>query len=124
MDIRQPVHSEHAKTLDTDGLRRHFLVESLFVPNEATLTYSQIDRIIVGGIHPVDKDVRFAPELGRHTGTTFFLERRELGLINIGGGALVIADGQTYEVGPREALYIGQGAKDIVFRSLDALQPA
>jgi 4-deoxy-L-threo-5-hexosulose-uronate ketol-isomerase len=95
MDIRQPVHSEHAKTLDTAGLRRHFLVESLFVPNEATLTYSQIDRIIVGGIHPVDQDVRFAPELGRHTGTTYFLERRELGLINIGGGALVIADGQT-----------------------------
>jgi 4-deoxy-L-threo-5-hexosulose-uronate ketol-isomerase len=124
MDIRQPIHSEHAKTLDTAGLRRHFLVEQLFVPEQATLTYSQIDRIIVGGIHPVKQTVRFSAELGKHTGTAFFLERRELGLINIGGGAMVEADGQRYEVGPREALYIGQGAKDLSFSSLDPAQPA
>jgi len=124
MQIRQPVHSEHARTLDTEGLRRHFLIEDLFVPEQATLTYSQIDRIIVGGIHPVRQPVRFAPELGKHTGTDFFLQRRELGLINIGGGAMVQADGQRYEVGPREALYIGQGAKDLTFTSLDATQPA
>lgn len=124
MDIRQPVHSEHARTLDTAGLRRHFLVEDLFVPDRATLTYSQIDRIIVGGIHPVTQPVRFAPELGKHTGTDFFLQRRELGLINIGGGAMVEADGQRYEVGPREALYIGQGAKDLTFTSLDPANPA
>jgi 4-deoxy-L-threo-5-hexosulose-uronate ketol-isomerase len=124
MDIRQPVHSEHAKTLDTAGLRRHFLVEDLFVPDQATLTYSQIDRIIVGGIHPVNQTVRFAPELGKHTGTDFFLQRRELGLINIGGGALVEADGVRYEVGPREALYIGQGAKDLSLSSLDSGHPA
>ncbi len=124
MDIRQPIHSEHAKTLDTDGLRRHFLVEDLFVADQATLTYSQIDRIIVGGIFPVTQTVRFAAELGKFTGTSFFLERRELGLINIGGGALVEADGQRYEVGPREALYIGQGAKDLSFTSLDPANPA
>jgi 4-deoxy-L-threo-5-hexosulose-uronate ketol-isomerase len=124
MDIRQPIHSEHAKTLDTDGLRRHFLVEDLFVADQATLTYSQIDRIIVGGIFPVTQAVRFAAELGKFTGTSFFLERRELGLINIGGGALVEADGQRYEIGPREALYIGQGAKDLSFTSLDPANPA
>ena len=124
MEIRQPIHSEHARTLDTAGLRRHFLVESLFVPDQATLTYSQIDRIIVGGIHPVSKPVSFAAELGRHTGTDFFLQRRELGLINIGGGALVVADGVRYEVGPREALYIGQGTKEIEFRSVDPARPA
>ncbi len=124
MDIRQPIHSEHARTLDTTGLRRHFLVENLFKPDEATLTYSQIDRIIVGGLHPVTKPVRFAPELGKHTGTDFFLQRRELGLINIGGAAVVDADGKRYDVGPREALYIGQGAKDIVFTSVDPAQPA
>jgi 4-deoxy-L-threo-5-hexosulose-uronate ketol-isomerase len=61
MEIRQPMHSEHARTLDTAGLRRHFLVEDLFQPDQATLTYSQIDRIIVGGIHPVTQAVRFAP---------------------------------------------------------------
>ena len=124
MQIRQPIHSDHARTLDTDGLRRHFLVEQLFVPEQATLTYSQIDRIIVGGIHPVHQAVRFAPELGKHTGTDFFLQRRELGLINIGGAAVVQADDQRYDVGPREALYIGQGARELSFASVDAAEPA
>jgi 4-deoxy-L-threo-5-hexosulose-uronate ketol-isomerase len=124
MDIRQPIHSEHARTLDTEGLRRHFLVDPLFVPEQATLTYSQIDRIIVGGIHPVQQPVRFAPELGKHTGTDFFLQRRELGLINIGGDAVVTADDKTYEVKSREALYIGQGARELEFRSVDPAKPA
>jgi 4-deoxy-L-threo-5-hexosulose-uronate ketol-isomerase len=124
MHIRQPIHSEHARTLDTAGLRRHFLVEQLFVPEQATLIYSQIDRIIVGGIHPVHQAVRFAPELGKDTGTDFFLQRRELGLINIGGAAVVEAGGQRYEIGPREALYIGQGARELEFTSVDAAHPA
>jgi 4-deoxy-L-threo-5-hexosulose-uronate ketol-isomerase len=124
MDIRQPLHSEHARTLDTSGLRRHFLVDQLFVPDQATLTYSQIDRIIVGGIHPVQQPVRFAAELGRHTGTDFFLQRRELGLINIGGDAVITVDDKTYEVGAREALYIGQGARELAFRSTDPARPA
>ena len=124
MQIRQPIHSEHARTLDTEGLRKHFLVEDLFQAEAATLTYSQIDRIIVGGIHPVHQAVRFAPELGRHTGTDFFLQRRELGLINIGGAARVTVDGQVFEIGPREALYVGQGARDLAFASVDASRPA
>lgn len=124
MDIRQPIHSEHARTLDTHGLRRHFLVEQLFQPERATLTYSQIDRIIVGGIQPEHEVVRFAAELGRHTGTDYFLQRRELGLINIGGAAVVEVDGDRYDVGPREALYVGQGARDLAFRSVDATAPA
>ena len=124
MQIRQPIHSEHARTLDTEGLRRHFLVEDLFQPDAATLTYSQIDRIIVGGIMPVGETVSFAPELGRHTGTDFFMQRRELGLINIGGAARVTVDEQVFEVGPREALYVGQGARSLAFESVDAEKPA
>jgi 4-deoxy-L-threo-5-hexosulose-uronate ketol-isomerase len=124
MQIRQPIHSEHARQLDTSGLRRQFLVEQLFKPEEATLCYSQIDRIIVGGIMPVREAVSFAPELGRHTGTDFFLQRRELGLINIGGAARVQVDEQVFEIGPREALYVGQGARVLEFRSVDAAQPA
>jgi 4-deoxy-L-threo-5-hexosulose-uronate ketol-isomerase len=124
MQIRQPVHSEHARTLDTEGLRRHFLLEDLFQADAATLTYSQIDRIIVGGIHPVTAPVRFAPELGRHTGTDFLLQRRELGLINIGGAARVSVDGTVFDIDSREALYIGQGARDIAFESVDAARPA
>ena len=121
MEIRQPIHSDHARTLDTTGLRRQFLVEDLFQPDRATLTYSQIDRIIVGGILPVSAPVRFAPELGRHTGTDFFLQRRELGLINIGGAARVTVDGEVFEIGAREALYVGQGAKDLGFETLAAI---
>ncbi len=124
MQIRQPIHSEHARTLDTEGLRRHFLVEDLFVADNVTLTYSQIDRIIVGGIMPVSAGVTFSVELGKHTGTDFFLQRRELGLINIGGAARVVVDGESFEVGAREALYVGQGAKSLEFFSVDAAQPA
>ena len=124
MQIRQPIHSEHAKTLDTSGLREQFLVENIFEADQVTMTYSQIDRIIVGGIQPVTKAVTFSPELAKHTGTDFFLQRRELGLINIGGGALVVVDGTTFEVGPKEALYIGAGAKAVEFTSVDSANPA
>jgi 4-deoxy-L-threo-5-hexosulose-uronate ketol-isomerase len=124
MQIRQPVHSEHMRSLDTEGLRRHFLVQDLFVADQVTLTYSQIDRIIVGGIMPVRGGVSFAADLGRHTGTDFFLQRRELGLINIGGAARVVIDGASFALGSREALYIGQGAQALEFFSVDAAQPA
>ncbi len=124
MQIRQPIHSDHARTLDTEGLRQHFLVDPLFTANEVTMTYSQIDRIIVGGIMPVNTGVRFSADLGRHTGTDFFLQRRELGLINIGGAARVVVDGHTFEVGAREALYIGQGAKELEFCSVNPEAPA
>ncbi len=124
MEIRQPIHSDHAKTLDTAGLRAQFLIDGIFCADAVTLTYSHIDRIIVGGIMPVTQAVGFAPELGRHTGTDYFLQRREIGLINIGGPASVLVDGQTFEVAAKEALYIGQGAKEVEFRSLDAAQPA
>lgn len=124
MEIRQPIHSDHMRTLDTEGLRRHFLVENLFQADTVTLTYSQIDRIIVGGIMPVQSAVTFAADLARHTGTDFFLQRRELGLINIGGAARVRVDDVEFDVGAREALYIGQGAKELAFVSVDSNVPA
>jgi 4-deoxy-L-threo-5-hexosulose-uronate ketol-isomerase len=124
MDIRQPVHSEHARTLDTAGLRRQFLIDRIFAPGEITLTYSQIDRIIVGGICPAAAPLEFAPELGRHTGTDYFLERRELGLINIGGDAVVSVDGQRFDVRAEEALYVGKGPREVRFASADPARPA
>jgi 4-deoxy-L-threo-5-hexosulose-uronate ketol-isomerase len=96
MEIRQPMHSEHARPLDTAGLRRHFHVERTFVPGKATLTCSRIDRIIGGGICPASVALAFAPELGRHTGTDYFRERREPGLVNIGGDAVVTVDGTSF----------------------------
>ena len=122
MDIREPLHSEHAKTLDTDGLRRHFLIENLFVPDRITMTYSHIDRIVVGGVQPVSKTPAF--EGGKEFGTDYFLERRELGIINIGGPGTVTVDGTAYELDRREGLYVGLGNKDVSFASRDAALPA
>lgn len=124
MQTRQSIHSDHAKQLDTQGLRREFLVEEVFTPNQLTMTYSHIDRIVFGGIMPVTTPLTFSDELGKAFGVSYFLERRELGLINIGGPGLVVVDGTTYEVGNAEALYVGQGARVLSFTSVSAEQPA
>ncbi|XXN64758.1 5-dehydro-4-deoxy-D-glucuronate isomerase [Enterobacter ludwigii] len=124
MDIRQSIHSEHAKTLDTDGLRREFLVDKIFDADNYTLTYSHIDRIIIGGVMPVQKAVTIGHEVGKQLGVSYFLERRELGVINVGGPGLIEVDGNTWEIGNQEALYVGQGAQSVIFRSSDASRPA
>ncbi|WP_336767476.1 5-dehydro-4-deoxy-D-glucuronate isomerase [Pantoea endophytica] len=124
MDIRQSIHSEHAKTLDTDGLRREFLIDKIFDADNYTLTYSHIDRIIIGGVMPVQKPVTIGHEVGKQLGVSYFLERRELGVINIGGPGLIEVDGKTWEIDQQEALYVGQGAQNVIFRSSDASRPA
>lgn len=124
MDVRQSIHTEHAKNLDTAGLRREFLIEKIFDADNYTLTYSHIDRIIIGGVMPVQQSVTIGEEVGKQLGVSYFLERRELGVINIGGPGLIDVDGKTWEVGHQEALYVGQGANSVVFRSSDASHPA
>jgi len=124
MDIRQPIHSEHAKTLDSEGLRDQFLIERIFVPGEIALTYSQIDRIIVGGAMPLAKEIAFSPELAREFAVGSFLERRELGAINVGGPGSIAIDGESYAIGHREALYVGMGTRDVRFASADSASPA
>ncbi|AIN20418.1 kduI/IolB family protein [Yersinia rochesterensis] len=124
MQIRQSIHSDHARQLDTAGLRREFLIENIFVADEYTMTYSHIDRIIVGGILPVEKTVSIGDEVGKQLGVSYFLERRELGVINIGGPGLISVDGQVYEIGNEEALYVGKGARDVIFSSLESQKPA
>lgn len=124
MQTRQSIHSDHAKQLDTEGLRREFLIEEVFSPNKLTMTYSHIDRIVFGGIMPVDSTLSFSNELGKSFGVTYFLERRELGLINIGGAGVITVDGTSYEVGKAEALYVGKGARDVSFKSVDSAHPA
>ncbi|MBS1222126.1 MAG: 5-dehydro-4-deoxy-D-glucuronate isomerase [Proteobacteria bacterium] len=124
MQIRQSVHSDHFRTLDTAGLRREFLVEGLFIPDEISLTYSHVDRIIVGGAMPVGRSVAFDAEVARQIGAEYFLARRELGLINIGGPAQVQVDGERFALATREALYVGAGARELNFRSADPAHPA
>ncbi|RKQ41522.1 5-dehydro-4-deoxy-D-glucuronate isomerase [Enterobacter sp. R1(2018)] len=124
MDVRQSIHSDHAKTLDTTGLRTEFLVETIFTADRYTMTYSHIDRIIVGGVMPVTRPVSIGEEVGKQLGVSYFLERRELGVINIGGPGTITVDGTCYEIGHRDALYVGKGAKEVAFASVDAAKPA
>ncbi|HXP95155.1 MAG TPA: 5-dehydro-4-deoxy-D-glucuronate isomerase [Telmatospirillum sp.] len=124
MDTRQSIHSDHANTLDTLGLRREFLVEQVFRPGELTMTYSHIDRIVFGGIMPTSGSLAFADSLGKAFGVDFFLQRRELGLINIGGAGWAVVDGTRYDLAPEEALYVGQGARELSFGSANKATPA
>ncbi|MHA6311099.1 5-dehydro-4-deoxy-D-glucuronate isomerase [Pantoea sp. S-LA4] len=124
MDVRQSIHSDHARQLDTDALRRQFLIEKIFTADNYTLTYSHIDRIIIGGVMPVNNPVTIGDEMGKQLGVSYFLERRELGMINIGGPGLVEVDGKRWEIGHEEALYVGKGARNLVFSSLNPAQPA
>jgi 4-deoxy-L-threo-5-hexosulose-uronate ketol-isomerase len=124
MQVRQSIHSDHARQLDTAGLRREFLIEQIFTADNYTMTYSHIDRIIIGGVMPVSQSVTIGSEVGKQLGVSYFLERRELGVINIGGPGLIEVDGKSWEIGNEQALYVGMGAQSIVFSSLDASRPA
>src|SRR5271165_2395001 len=124
METRQAINSAYAKTLDTQGLRREFLIPEVFRPGELTMTYSQIDRIVVGGVMPLAGPVGLPEGIGRTYGVDFFLQRREIGIINIGGPARVDIDGETVSLGPAEALYIGMGARELAFSSIDPTHPA
>jgi len=123
IDIRQSCNAAYTKTLDTEGLRKEFVVEQIFVADQITMTYSHVDRIVFGGIMPVAAEVTL-PDLGKTYGTSFFLERREMGIINIGGDGLIVVDGVEYDVAGKEALYIGKGSKDLIFKSKSASSPA
>ncbi|UNH38169.1 5-dehydro-4-deoxy-D-glucuronate isomerase [Moellerella wisconsensis] len=122
MEIRQPIHSEHAKRLDTAELREQFLIENLFIAGRINLIYSHIDRIIVGGAVPTDHAL--ALEGGKEIGVEFFLQRRELGIINIGQAGIVTVDGEAYPIGAYEAIYVGMGAKSVTLASVSATELA
>lgn len=123
IDIRQAVNAAYTKTLDTAGLRNEFVVEQIFVADQMTMTYSHVDRIVFGGIMPVAGEI-VMPDLGKTYGTAYFLERRELGVINIGGAGVIVVDGVSYDIGSEEALYVGKGSKELLFKSVDAANPA
>jgi len=106
----------------TDETRKELLIEKLFFADDAVLVYSHYDRFITGGIMPVNKTVKLGtPDQLK---ATYFLERRELGIINVGAPGKVQVDGEVFEVGFKEALYIGRGKQEILFSSNDCEQPA
>lgn len=121
MDIRYGAHPEDAKTYDTSRLRQEFLIQNLFVPGKVTMVYSHVDRMITGTAVPAEP---LALEGGKEMGSAFFLERRELGVINIGGPGTVTVDGKEYSMDKYDGLYVGMGSREIVFASTDSANPA
>lgn len=120
MEVRYSAHPDDVKKYTTRELRKHFLIQNLFQSNTVTMVYSHVDRMITGGVIPV-QEVQLEAEAGM--GVDYFLERRELGMINIGGAGIVTVDGTQYPLNPTDGLYIGQGAKKIIFSSVDAGHP-
>lgn len=126
MDIRYGANQKDAKYYTTEELREEFLIENLFVADQKNMTYSHIDRIIAGGITPVTKTIELADDIDtmKQLGTSYFLERRELGIINIGGPGKVVVDGTEYVMENKDALYVGKETKTVEFSSDDSSKPA
>lgn len=107
---------------DTEKTREEFLAQGLFNEDEVNLVYTYNDRMIFGGVVPVNESLEI--KLNKQLGVSFFLERRELGFINIGGKGFVEIDGQKEEIEPHDGYYIGMGTKNVVFSSIDKENPA
>lgn len=120
--IMRAVHPEDFKNYDTSRLRSHFMMPTVMEQDKINLTYSMYDRLIFGGVVPVEKTM--ALETIDPLKADYFLERRELGVINIGGPGIVTVDGKAYELNFKDALYVGRGNKEVTFASRDAANPA
>ncbi len=120
--IRYANHPEDMKSYATEKLREQFLVQDIFLDDEINLTYTHVDRIVFGGVKPVQKELKL--EGGKDFGTDVFLERRELGIICISGKGKVRADGKTFELNRGDGMYVGMGTKDIAFSSDLSADPA
>lgn len=120
-EFRYAAHPVDARAYGTEQLRKEFLIPELFKKDIVSLTYSMYDRYIVGGAMPVDDIVKL--ETIPYLKSEFFLERRELGVVNVGGKGKVTVDGTVYELDNKEALYVGQGSKEVLFARVDGQQP-
>ena len=121
MEMRNAWHPKDVKYYDTARLREEFLIQSLFVEGEIKMVYSHVDRIIVGGVCPVQP---MPLEAGEEIRAAYFLERRELGIINIGAPGTVTVDGEDFVLETNDGLYVGMGKQEIIFKSRDEAQPA
>src|SRR5690606_13934239 len=121
-ESRYAIGPTETRALDTDGLRKHFLIEKVFVDDTIQLAYTHYDRYIVGGAMPVSTALTL--DTVEDLKAAYFLERREMGIINVGGPGKVSVDGQVYKLGFKDALYIGKGNQEVVFSSDDAAAPA
>lgn len=126
MDIRYSCNQRDFKRYTTQEIRREFLIENLFVPDQVVPVYSHVDRMVTLGVMPVDEKVPLDKgiDIWHNFGTRYFLERRELGLFNVGGCGRVTVDGTVYELGYKDCLYITMGAENVVFETADPKAPA
>lgn len=115
MEIKNTVNPQFAKSLNTEGLRQEFLISGLFTPGEQKLVYTHFDRMIVGGICP--RKSLMIEDCREVTGTDYLLERREMGIINIGSPGVIKVDGEEYALDYKDLLYVGMGARDLQFLS-------
>jgi 4-deoxy-L-threo-5-hexosulose-uronate ketol-isomerase len=112
----------HARTMSTDELRGTFLLSDLFIPGKIELRVTDLDRAIIGGVVPTDDPIM----LPNHDAlrADFFTQRREIGILNIGGDGVVTVDGKGHDLSTRDALYVGRGSRDVSFASVRADNPA
>lgn len=121
-EVRYAASPKDVKNYDTTQLRDEFLIQNLMTEGQVNLVYSHYDRFISGGVVPIGTSL--ALEAIDPLKAEFFLERRELGIINIGGTGSVTVDGHTYDLDYREALYVGSGNKEVIFSSANPSEPA
>jgi 4-deoxy-L-threo-5-hexosulose-uronate ketol-isomerase len=122
MEIRFAISPKEAKQLDTQQLRENFLVQDLFREDTVSLVYTHYDRVIIGGVKPINKTI----VLPNHDElkADYFLQRREIGIINIGGPGVVIADGKEYATNKLDCVYLGKETKEVKFKSAGKKEPA
>jgi len=126
MDIRYSANPRDFKRYTTEEIRKEFLIEDLYRPDQVTAVYSHIDRMVTLGCMPVTKSIPIEQgiDVWANFGTHFFLERREVGLFNIGGPGQVTVDGTVYPMGYKDCLYITRGSREVLFSSDSPTAPA
>ncbi|POY35842.1 5-dehydro-4-deoxy-D-glucuronate isomerase [Solitalea longa] len=122
MEQRYHNSPNETKNMNTEQLRNNFLIDNLMQADKLTLVYSHYDRMIIGGAVPATTPLTLNNEAELRA--DFFLERRELGIINVGGNGKVEVDGKVYELGVKDCLYVGRGQKRVVFSSDNSQNPA
>ena len=122
MEVRDASNAKDVRYYTTDRLREEFHIGNLFTKDNIRMVYSHTDRIIVIGMMPIKLELKL--EAGKELAADYFLERRELGCINIGGKGIITIDGVEYEMNPRDGIYVGKGNKDLRFKSVDETKPA
>ncbi|MGM0874817.1 MAG: 5-dehydro-4-deoxy-D-glucuronate isomerase [Bacillota bacterium] len=122
MEIRHATNPADFKSYTTERLRSDFLIDSLFVQGQINMTYSHYDRVVTGGAIPTKQALKLEDQ--DTLKTEYFLERREVGIINIGAEGTVLIDGQAYTLNKRDCLYVGLGNKEVLFESNNASDPA